>query len=44
MANTFKLLEEIPNDITVGNGVIINQYPDKLWLADKLLSLPIEYI
>ncbi len=44
MANAFKLLEKISGDIIIGNGVIINQYPDKMWLADDLLSLPITYL
>ncbi len=45
MAKTFRLLEKSLNsDSKFGNGTIINQYPDKLWLSDNLLSLPITYI
>lgn len=44
MATSFKLLEKVSNDVTIGNGIIINQYPDKLWISDNLVSLPVEYI
>ncbi len=44
MATSFKLLEKVSNDVTIGNGAIINQYPNKLWISDNLVSLPVEYI
>ncbi len=44
MASAFKLLDKPPNDIKRGNGVIINQYPSKLFLAEDLIALPITYL
>ncbi|QIW16261.1 ATPase [Pasteurellaceae bacterium RH1A] len=43
MAKAFDLLREnLPADeIQLGNGVIINQYPKKLWLAENLVALPV---
>ena len=42
MAKAFGILKEnLPEaEITIGNGVIINQYPQKLWLAEDLVALP----
>lgn len=42
----FKTLkEQLPDsEVTVGTGVIINQYPKKMWLAEDLVALPITYI
>ena len=42
MAKAFGILKEnLPEaEITIGNGVIINQYPQKLWLAEELVALP----
>lgn len=43
MAKAFGILREnLPeSEITIGNGVIINQYPQKLWLAENLVALPV---
>ena len=46
MGSAFQVLHtHLPAaDITVTRGTIIDQYPQKLWLADDLLSLPVEYL
>ena len=46
MGSAFQVLRtHLPAaDITVARGTIIDQYPQKLWLADDLLSLPVEYL
>nr|WP_314740964.1 ATP-binding protein [uncultured Haemophilus sp.] len=46
MAKAFGILKEnLPeSEITIGNGVIINQYPQKLWLAEDLVALPVGFI
>ena len=46
MGSAFQVLHtRLPAaDITVARGTIIDQYPQKLWLADDLLSLPVEYL
>ena len=31
----------ILDEVQLGNGVIINQYPQKLWLMEDLVVLPI---
>ena len=43
MAKAFGVLKEnLPeSEIKMGNGVIINQYPQKLWLTEDLVALPI---
>lgn len=43
MAKAFGVLKEnLPeSEIKIGNGVIINQYPQKLWLTEDLVALPI---
>ncbi len=33
-----------PDDIRVERGTLINQYPQKLWLAEDLLALPVDYL
>jgi hypothetical protein len=43
MARSFDALDGIPG-IKLGTGVILCQYERKMWLADDLLSLPLEYI
>ncbi len=43
-ARHFSVLNNLPKDITVGNGFIINQYPNKLFLAEDLVALPISYL
>ncbi len=43
-ARHFTVLDNLADDITVGNGFIINQYPNKLFLAENLIALPIHYI
>lgn len=42
MAKVFGILRDnLPKeDIQVGNGVIINHYPQKMWLAQDLLAVP----
>ncbi|OPH37754.1 ATP-binding protein [Moraxella lacunata] len=41
--NTLK--EQLPADeIGIGTGVIINQYPNKLWLDKELVALPVGYL
>lgn len=46
MAQAFQILRKnLPeSEIAIGNGVIINQYPQKLWLAEDLIALPWWYI
>lgn len=46
MAKAFGILREhLPDDeIRIGNGTIINQYPQKLWLSEDLIALPINFI
>lgn len=46
MVSAFKTLkDQLPeNEIKVGTGVIINQYPNKMWLATDLVALPISYL
>ena len=43
MAKAFGILKDnLPEEeIKIGNGVIINQYPQKLWLATDLVALPV---
>ncbi|OOF36227.1 ATP-binding protein [Rodentibacter heidelbergensis] len=43
MAKSFGFLKEnLPSEeIQVGNGVIINLYPQKLWLSGDLVALPV---
>lgn len=43
MVKAFGILKEnLPEgEIQLGNGVIINQYPQKLWLAGDLVALPV---
>ncbi len=43
MAKAFGILKDnLPEEeIKIGNGVIINLYPQKLWLAEDLVALPI---
>lgn len=45
-ATSFKTLKDQlpPDEITVGTGVIINQYPKMLWLDTDLVALPIEFL
>lgn len=44
MARHFSVLNNVADDIIVGNGFIINQYPNKLFLAENLIALPISYV
>ncbi|MGR6981496.1 ATP-binding protein [Testudinibacter sp. P27/CKL/0425] len=46
MAKHFELLQHyFANDeIQIGQGTIINQYPEKLWLAADLVALPLDYL
>ena len=46
MAAAFKLLREaVPgSEMTVAAGVIVNQYPDQLWLDQNLLALPVNWL
>ena len=43
MAKHFSLLDNI-GGMKRGTGVVICQYEHKLWLSDKIVSLPVEYI
>ena len=42
MVKAFGILKDnLPEEeIKIGNGVIINRYPQKLWLAADLVALP----
>ncbi|MBP7879878.1 MAG: ATP-binding protein [Acinetobacter sp.] len=46
MAKTFDILRNhLPqNELTIAHGTIINQYPQKIWLAENLLALPFNFI
>lgn len=46
MGSAFKTLkDQLPeHEIKVGTGVIINQYPKKIWLTTALVALPITYL
>ena len=46
MVKTFSILKDnLPeSEIKIGTGVIINQYPQRLWLAEDLVALPVWYI
>ena len=46
MAKNFDILRHsLPKEeIRVAHGTLINQYPQKLWLAENLLALPISYL
>ncbi len=46
MAKAFGILKDnLPeSEIKIGTGVIINQYPQRLWLAEDLIALPVWYI
>lgn len=43
MVKSFGILKEnLPKEeINIGHGVIINQYPQKVWLDDDLVALPV---
>lgn len=43
MANAFDVLQRIPGK-KIGNGVILCMYEQPLWLADKVVSLPVEFV
>ena len=50
MAKSFEVLKNSlnrntqNNEIYLGKGVIINQYPETYWLAEDLVALPVNYI
>lgn len=46
MVKAFDILRaNLPqNELTVVQGTIINQYPQKLWLAENLVALPLTYV
>ena len=46
MAKSFGTLQQnIPEEeIKIGTGVIINQYPQRMWLAEDLVALPVSMI
>lgn len=46
MVKAFGILKDnLPeSEIKIGTGVIINQYPQRLWLAEDLVALPVWYI
>ncbi len=43
MARSFDALDSLPG-MRRGTGIILCQYDQKMWLADDLLSLPLDYI
>lgn len=46
MAKAFDVLRNhLPADeLTIAHGTLINQYPQKLWLAENLVALPLTYL
>ncbi|NBI13123.1 DUF4143 domain-containing protein [[Haemophilus] felis] len=45
MAKHFSLLNQLPEEeVSVQTGIIINHYPQKMWLAENLISLPYWWI
>ncbi len=44
MARHFSVLDNLPNNTILGTGFIINQYPNKLFLSENLIALPINYL
>ncbi len=44
MAKSFELLNSLSKEFTLGQGVIINQYPNKHYLAENLVALPVGYL
>ncbi|MCK9237937.1 MAG: ATP-binding protein [Thiopseudomonas sp.] len=46
MAKAFDVLRNhLPADeLTIAHGALINQYPQKLWLAENLVALPLTYL
>ncbi|MEG9488694.1 ATP-binding protein [Mannheimia indoligenes] len=44
MAKSFDLLSPLSPEWTLGQGVIINQYPTKLYLSENLVALPLSYL
>lgn len=46
MAAAFDLLRNsLPeNELSMAHGTIINQYPQKMWLAENLLALPVSHL
>ncbi|WGE47336.1 ATP-binding protein [Actinobacillus equuli] len=46
MVKAFGILKDnLPeSEIKIGTGVIINQYPQRLWLAEDLVALPVWYV
>lgn len=46
MAKAFGILRDnLPTDeIKVGNGTIISQYPKKMWLSEDLIALPVGFV
>lgn len=46
MAKSFGILQQnLPEEeMKIGTGVIINQYPQRMWLAEDLVALPVSMI
>ncbi|HHW7506324.1 TPA: ATP-binding protein [Mannheimia haemolytica] len=44
MAKSFDLLNSVSSEWKLGQGVIINQYPTKLYLSENLVALPVSYL
>lgn len=44
MARAFELLKPLGEELAIGQGVIINQYPNKHYLAEDLVALPASYL
>jgi hypothetical protein len=43
MAKHFAALDDVVG-MKRGTGVVLCQYEQKLWLSDKVVALPVEYI
>lgn len=46
MAKAFDILRSnLPaNELTIAHGTVINQYPQKMWLAENLIAMPLTYV
>ncbi len=46
MAVPFRLLEPVieAGDLELGEGAIINQYPELMYLEEKVRSIPVGYL
>ncbi|MDH2997367.1 ATPase [Pasteurellaceae bacterium LFhippo2] len=44
MAKAFDILKNLPDELKVEQGTIINQYPNKIYLAEDLIAIPVGFI